>query len=535
MQQKDVIYIDVEDDITAIIGKVKASKEKIVALVPPKRIGVLQSAVNLRLLARAATGAKKRLVIITANDALAGLAASAQIPVAKNLTSRPEIAVVPTLDDDDDDVIDGEQLPVGDHAAIGSKSDDTIPSSTVAGINIDGDVKTAKPVSKDKKKKGIKVPDFGLFRKKMLFAGIGGVLFIIFLFWAIWIAPHATIVISAKTTEQSLKSSVSLGPDLETDSDNALIRSIEQKEKSSQSVDFDATGTKDVGEKATGTVVISTNSINKLGTTIPAGTQLSSTGGSIFTTTQTVTLTLSNYTGANTGIVAAASGTSYNGASGAMTGVPSGISADIDGSTSGGTEKIVKIVTQSDIDKAQEQLTSKNENDVKKSLETKFGKDVTIIKSSFTVQGGDAVSVPAVGQEASGGKAKLTREVTYVMTGVADSELDVYLDEAFEKMLVNKDNQRIYDNGSSTVKFSDFKQGDRSATADIATTAKIGPKINDDQVKEQAKGKRYGEIEGDLKSIDGVSDVQVKLSPFWVQSVPNDVKKISVEFKLVNG
>ena len=45
---KDIIYIDVEDDITAIIGKIKASKEKIVALVPPKRIGVLQSAVNLR-------------------------------------------------------------------------------------------------------------------------------------------------------------------------------------------------------------------------------------------------------------------------------------------------------------------------------------------------------------------------------------------------------------------------------------------------------------------------------------------------------
>jgi len=47
---KDVIYIDVEDDITAIIGKIKASSEKIVALVPPKRVGVLQSAVNLRLL-----------------------------------------------------------------------------------------------------------------------------------------------------------------------------------------------------------------------------------------------------------------------------------------------------------------------------------------------------------------------------------------------------------------------------------------------------------------------------------------------------
>ena len=86
---KDVIYIDVEDDITAIIGKIKASKEKIVALVPPKHVGVLQSAVNLRLLDRMAKTAKKNLVVVTNNQALIALAASARIPVAKNLQSKP--------------------------------------------------------------------------------------------------------------------------------------------------------------------------------------------------------------------------------------------------------------------------------------------------------------------------------------------------------------------------------------------------------------------------------------------------------------
>ena len=68
---KDVIYIDVEDDITTIISKIKASKERIIALVPPRRIGVLQSAVNIRLLARAATSADKRIVLIT-NDSVFG-------------------------------------------------------------------------------------------------------------------------------------------------------------------------------------------------------------------------------------------------------------------------------------------------------------------------------------------------------------------------------------------------------------------------------------------------------------------------------
>ena len=113
--KKDIIYIDVEDDITAIIGKVKGASEKIVALVAPKSVGVLQSAVNLRLLARAAKQANKRLVLITSNPALTALAAAAQLPIAKNLQSKPEIAQIPALDiDDGDDIIDGAQLPVGE-------------------------------------------------------------------------------------------------------------------------------------------------------------------------------------------------------------------------------------------------------------------------------------------------------------------------------------------------------------------------------------------------------------------------------------
>ena len=47
LQGRGLIYIDTDDDVTSIVGKIKAAKETVVALVPPKRIGVLQSAVNL--------------------------------------------------------------------------------------------------------------------------------------------------------------------------------------------------------------------------------------------------------------------------------------------------------------------------------------------------------------------------------------------------------------------------------------------------------------------------------------------------------
>ena len=184
--QKDVIYIDVEDDITAIIGKVKAAQHKIVALVPPKRIGAIQSAVNLKLVHRAAETADKRLVIISNNAALIALAGSAGIPVSKNLQSKPELAEIPALElDEGDDVIDGAELPIGDHVDMaGGAVDDTIaPAVGAAAVSATGTPKlrtaagargAAAPALRSK----VKVPDFDIFRKRLFIAIAAGILLV---------------------------------------------------------------------------------------------------------------------------------------------------------------------------------------------------------------------------------------------------------------------------------------------------------------------------------------------------------------------
>lgn len=535
--QKDVIYIDVEDDITAIIDKVKKSKEKVVALVPPKRIGVLQSAVNLRLLNRASDNANKHLVLITGNSALSGLAAAAKIPVAKNLQSKPEIAQIPALKVDDDDVIDGEELPAHDHAAA-AEAATAISTSKIEGLDIDGDAAPVRPTpsrGKPAAKKGIKVPDFGTFRKRIAIFGGLGVLLIAFLVWAIWFAPRATIVVSAATSDQNLSMSVSVGPDVETDSSQEHLKAIRQEDKATQTVEFDATGTKDVGEKATGTVRFTSDSYSALlkGISIAQGTVVTSSNGKLFTTDKAVQLSIMAGNSDSTTVTAVESGESYNGISGAVSGAPSGVNASFTGATSGGTTKTIKVVTQADVDKAKDQLAQQNVDDAKKKLVAKFESGTMLIDSSFKSTGADPQSSPAVGQEATG-KAKLTQDTTYSMMGVAKAQLGAYLDEALQKTLSNKNTQKVYDNGVSTVKFADFTQNpnDQAGTVNMTATAQIGPKIDDNKIKEQSKGKRTGEITGDLKAIDGVSDVEVKLSPFWVQGVPDDIKKITVEFKL---
>jgi hypothetical protein len=532
---KDVIYIDVDDDITAIIGKVKASKEKIVALVPPKRIGVLQSAVNLRLLQRTATNGKKHLVLISSNPALMALAASAKLPVAKNIQSKPEVPEIAALDiDDGEDVINGDELPVGDHARTADLPGDESEADKAAGALMAK--KAAPPVSgeapkKPSVKKGPKVPNFNTFRKKLVIIIAAAVLLLGFLVWAIFFAPRATVVITARTTDKNVSKEVALNPAATTSFSAGTIKAIRQEQKKPQAVEFTATGQKDVGSKATGTVTFSTQNIDNLGMTIPAGTQLTSSSGLVFVTNQSVTFTLSNYKGASVGVSAAENGEKYNAATGSLSGAPSDVSAKFTGPTSGGTTKMVTIVTAADVQKAAEQLASQEDPAIKAQLKTAFGGDVYVIDTSYSAVKSDPVSTPAVGQEAT--KARLTTEITYSMYGVAKTELKKYLDAAVKDSISDQPDQRVYDNGSQKASFTDFKN-DNGARARLVANGKVGPQIKDEDIKEKVKGKQFGDIQADIEAIQGVEDVDVKFFPFWVRTVPGDTKKITVEFK-ING
>lgn len=540
---KDVIYIDVEDDITAIIGKVKQSKDKVVALVPPKRIGVLQSAVNLRLLARAAKQSDKHLAVVTNNHALMALAAAASIPVAKNLQSKPELAEVPALqiDDEDDDIIEGSELPIGEHAKQATSADDAKDTKDAAMAAALAEAPAGDETPKKPKVKSGKVPNFNTFRKRLILAIVAVLLLIGFAVWAIFIAPRATIVIKAKTTSTSINAPVTLAADKSTNFASNTIKAAMQQKVDKKTVDFQATGQKDNGSKAAGTVQFSNGSVSDVN--VPAGTQLKSSSGLVFTTDQGVTVPaagLGNCNGqacvsnghASVGITAAENGSKYNGATGSMSGAPAGITANITQTTSGGLTKMVTVVSAADVQKAKQSVADENTDSVKNDLKSKFPKDTTVIDESFQVDYGDVASAPDVGQEA--GTAKLSVTITYKLYGVAKSEVSTFLDAFLKQQLSGKAGQRVYKNGSDKIVLQDVSQQANGAKATLIATAQVGPEIKNDDVKNIAKGKRYGEIQQNLESIQGIESVDVKFFPFWVSTVPNDNSRITVEFN-ING
>lgn len=558
---KDVIYIDVEDDITAVIGKVKASKEKVVALVPPKRIGALQSAVNLRLLARTAENSNKYLVIVTNNKALIALSASAKIPVAKNLQSKPEIAEIAALVvDDGEDIIDGALLPVGDLAKAVDPAKPEEPDVDINSINIDDDALKNAPSSlrqtksnrmkssKGSSKENTKIPDFSRFRKR-LFIGIGlGIALIAFLVWAIWFAPAAKIIITAKTTPSPVSMSVKLGGSAATDVSKNIVQTVTKQIKKEISVDFTATGQKDVGTKAVGSISVRNCDYSE-GFTLPAGTEFSTSAGLIFISNSATsvpgfsgsssacTLSGSSSGKATVQVQASNSGDKYNNTGGvtySIGSIPSDSKVDALGTVmTGGTSKITTIVTAEDVQTASQALADLPTDDVKQQLTKQFTNGEAVISDSFAVNRATAVSTPAIGLESTG-KAKLTSQATFSITAIAKSELQVYLKDALTKQMSSGNNQRIYNDGVDKVVLSGYNNNDQASTINIATTGQIGPNINDSAIKEQVKGKRFGDVQSQISSISGVNNVDVKFSYFWVGTVPSDINKIDVEFKLQN-
>jgi hypothetical protein len=551
---KDTIYIDVEDDITAIIGKVKGAKNKIVALVPPKRIGVLQSAVNLRLLARAAKQTNKHLVLISGNSALTALAAAAGIPSARTLQSKPELAPLPEEDDtSNEDVIDGADLPVGDLARTGdSESAEIQPQaapaidSAIRANNAEeaGEAPVAQPRSKQGR--GIKVPNFDTFRKRMVLGIVGLVAVVGFLVWAIILAPKANIVITARTIESSANPSVVLATSATTDFSAGTLKAVRQEIQKEASLTFDATGEKEVGEKAKGAIVFqSCESPSPI--TIAAGTGVSA-GGHTYITKEAVVIPASGIGGwppscspsssSPVAVEAQDIGEEYDMSTGTLCVAGHNCSgatylrATVTTAIDGGSKKKIKVVTAEDVEKATNQFTNQDVSAVKKDLAGKFGDGVIVIDASFATNKDAVKPSPAVDAEATDGKAKLTGMASYTMIGVAESEAGRFLDGYFAQQIKNNTDQRVYDNGAEKTTFIDVKAVDNGFTAKMTATAKFGPKIDDAAVKSQAKGKRYGEVQSAIEGISGVESVDVKFSPFWVRTVPNKEERITVEFNL---
>jgi hypothetical protein len=344
-------------------------------------------------------------------------------------------------------------------------------------------------------------------------------------------------MIMAKTSSAPVSLKLNLGGATATDISKNIVQTVSKQVKKDMSVDFTPTGKKTIGQKAIGIITLSNASFSSA-INVPAGSVLSN-GKYDFVTTAEVdvpgaTVNLGIVPGmVDVSVVALEVGSAYNlDADSYEISIP-GLTAEGTAMTGGASHEAI-VVTAEDIEKATKSLLELPTESVKQQLIAQFSNGETIISDSFTVERAELVSLPAVDVESTDGKAKITSATTFTMTAIAKSELEVYLKDAINKQITNNKTQRIYDDGIDKVTLSGYYKNESSNTVNVATTGQIGPNIDQEIIKDQIKGMKFGDVQQLLSGIKNIDNVDVQFSYFWVQKVPDDIKKIDVKFILQN-
>lgn len=585
---KEAIYVEPSDDITDVISKLKASDKKIIALIPPKKPTIFLSSVNIKLIARTAKAEKKAVVIISTDDSLIKLAMTANLPVASSLKSRPvmpeesadgELKPNSKTENDAKDSPDATELAkeAGSAEAIQSKTDvepeDDDKDETIDGDddddddsdNEDGDddndedvsKKTKKPKAKSKKEYSNTFTAFIGTHK--LFVIVGAVALVgiaVFLFWALTIAPSVEVAVSVRTASANFSENVSFTTKSENEqAENGTFFLREEKLEKDQTVKFTATGKKDMGEPASGSLIAYTYFSGRGAVNIPAGTKFTLNSFE-YVSTADATLSLSatnngtlktecnNYDDqsfdlngdgcqvvANVSIKAVSAGEDYNVAAD-TSGWSSSISDVIvynHSAITGGTSRIVTVVQQSDVDLAIDKMKSEASSDAKNELYGKLSDTVMPIEASYKVSASDPKPTPGVGEEVKDGVTpQISTKTIYTVYSLDRTSIDKFI----KAKASIEDGRRLYSIGEPFIEY--FAAGSEGVfSGKLKTTYKAGPEISETEILDKIRGEKIGRIEPILKdTFSGVASVRTKKSYFWVNSIPSDENKVKIELTI---
>ncbi len=583
---KDVVYIDIDDEITAIIDKVRTSNEKIVALVLPKRATVFQSIVNMKLLKRTADDAKKHVVLITNEASLLPLAENIGMYVAKNLQTKPEIPELGGTHGHGTEAEELESLSMDDDAeahagashAAGSSLDKTravgdlargagAASAVEDAIEFDNTSVHANPLAKVAAKAGgatssgsgaakngknsknsksglgkkLSIPNFNKFRVLLLGGGAALIALIVLLVICFTVLPSAKVVI--KTDSQNVGTNATFTLNTQATTANAQTSVVPAQAAESDKTltqQASATGQQNNGTKATGTITVTNCSGSDL--TLPAGTGFSA-GNLTFISTQAEVVPQSNYKlsggsftckgdgKASVPVTAQNAGASYNANAQAYSIANSPTNVTAQGSQmTGGTDNIVQVVQQSDIDGAKAKLAAQDTTAIKQELQSDLqSKGLRAIAETFNA------GAPTIATSVNAGDAAasvtVTEKIAYTMLGVSDNDLKQIIKTNVDSQ-IDTSKQTILDYGLSGASFA--IQGAATATSAQATmqaTSVAGSDLNVNSIKQQVAGKKSADAEALIKAYPGVTSVNVTYGPFWVNSVPKQTSKITVQIQ----
>ena len=533
-----VLYLDADTEITEAIEQLKEAKDQEVRLVVPSRSALLQSSVNVKLLKKAAQDSKKDLVLVTNDKITKNLAGSAGLAVASSVKASAQVPDINGIAPKDKDIEIIEPSQEDQPKESKSTSSSGFEAKHISLSDDEGEVDDLSRATKPDSLKGSKskkVPDYGKLNKRIWLAAITGVTAIVFILLYVFV-PTGKVTILAKAKKASLDFNFILDA-ASSSSDPSTQTLAAKKLEVNKDLSFEiiATGKKEVGNKATGTLAVK-NCDDVSTHSLPAGSVVTG-GGKNFTTLQTATIPAGVAGGGvvacsdsiDVQITASAPGEPYNvgPTNFSIAGYSSLYKAS--GQTSGGSTKTVTILSAEDISGARKKAEQESTS-AKDDLSKKAGDDMKLFTE--TIQSDFIDFNTSVPQDSEADKVNVTTKIKYTGFAAKNTDLDALFDKQVEDEL--KGNKQVYQNGVSEGKYTLIKQfSTDKVQLGVKTSAFYGDPIDKDAIAKEAAGKSKKDISDIVRQkAEQITGAEVETWPSLMPNMPILAGKITVDIKV---
>lgn len=557
----EIIYLEPDEEITSVIDKIKNASSMRLGLVVPRQASLLQSVVNLRLLSREATVLGKEIVIVTTDKIGRNLAVQVGLQVYNSVEEQKPIYQPPPPTPTSDEVIELDMAQ-----ATNEEETETVPGVKVQHYQTN-QKDPGKIVSHKLPEKSVIRPqsieaipkdnydpssvkhilnkkERDLRRLRKIIWPIIGIFVVLSLIATYLLLPKANIKIfvPSEDLKKSLQISVSNkvnSPNLEQNVlPGRLVESLAEKEGK-----FPATGKKNIGEKASGTIMLY-NNLDSNSHTIEAETKLSSSSKTFFIKDSVTIPGAGVQSGkvvpgsVSVDIVAENPGEEYNVVAGrfSILEIPASEQEALYGQSakdlSGGMSKEVQVVSVQDYDNAKNGLLKDLQETVKKDRDKKVAND-TLLEKSLVVSDPEVSVSSNVDQEATEFQMKIKyKEQSLVFS---DDDLSSFVISILQKQIPSDKMITIAESNNIglNVDKTAYDKGQMDLTANVL--AKVSEKVDTDKIKAAILGKGITETQNYVQNQDGVKSAEISIRPsWWLKKVPNLERNVNLEIEYVN-
>ncbi|HVF69335.1 MAG TPA: baseplate J/gp47 family protein [Xanthomonadales bacterium] len=344
----------------------------------------------------------------------------------------------------------------------------------------------------------------------------------------------AEVVLSVKPKEVTQEEDITFSLSSGNDFSQKIIAGKTVSTSIEGEATVNATGKKDTGDKAKGSVTLYNNANSKA--SLSSGTAIKSSNGITFTLDKDIELASASgdiFSGtkpgtAQVGVSAKDIGTESNLPSGTKfsIGGNSSLAAKNDNAFSGGSKKTLNVVSKSDIEKLRAELPKSLEKKAEEDLASKKSSDEIILPVLIS----STLSKEKFDKDVDDEAKQVKLKATVIFEGISYDNASL---EDFEKSILKDEYSQDISFAQNGIK-NEIKnvkvQKNKDVSASLKITAGLLPKIDNGEVVNKLKNKSAKEAKEILATLPQVTSSEIKYSPnlFFLSGIfprlPNNIK-----------